>query len=74
LVLGAVVAGAMLGLSAGVSRDWTGALIGLLGVGLGGVIAAVTSFALERERWKAQLTMATWADRVRAHQQAYGLG
>jgi hypothetical protein len=68
--LGGSVAGAIMGLFAGASREWTGGLIGLLGVVLGGVIAWATNFALERERRKSQIAMATWAERVRAHQEA----
>ena len=65
------VAGGMVGLLAGASSEWIGGLIGLLGVLLGGVIAWVTNSALEWERRKSQIVMATWAERVRAHQEAY---
>jgi hypothetical protein len=70
-LLGVFVAGGMVGLLAGASGEWTGGLIGLLGVVLGGVIAWAGSIALERERRRSQIAVATWAERVRAHQEAY---
>jgi hypothetical protein len=70
-LLGGFVAGGIVGLLAGPSREWTGGLIGLLGVVLGGVITWVANFSLERERRKSQIAMAVWAERVRAHQEAY---
>ncbi len=70
VVSGSLVIGALAGLPAGATREWTGALIGLLGVVLGGAIAGVTSFALERDRRRSQIALATWVERVRAHQEA----
>jgi hypothetical protein len=70
LVLG-FLAGTVLVLVVGASRDVTTALIGLLGVLLGGAVSATANFVLAREGVRAQITAATWSKRLNAHQEAY---
>jgi hypothetical protein len=68
LFLSAFCIGVILGLV--VSGKWTTALVGLLGVGVGGALSVWTSLLSARETQRGQIMSATWSERVGAHQQA----
>ena len=68
-LIGGFILGTLTALVAIGSPDVTTALVGLVGVALGGVISA----AITRESQRAQIVAAIWPERVRAHQECYDL-
>jgi hypothetical protein len=70
---GGAVLGAVPALLLGVSREALPAALALLGVILGGAIAAAANVLVSQAGRRAQIVAATWPRRVEAHQAAFTL-
>lgn len=68
-----VVLGAVPALLLEVSREAVPAVLALLGVVLGGAIAAGVNVVMAQANRRAQIVTATWPRRVEAHQAAFAL-
>ena len=66
-----IVLGAIPALLVNVTREALPAVLALLGVILGGAIAAGTNFVTAQAARRAQIVAATWPRRVEAHQAGF---
>lgn len=71
LVAVGILAGAIPALLVNVTKETLPAVLALLGVILGGAIAAGTNFVTAQAARRAQIVAATWPRRVEAHQAAF---
>jgi hypothetical protein len=71
--LAGILLGAVPGALFGATKETAVASIGLIGVALGGIIAAATNFITGRATRRAQVATATWPKRLEAHQIGFEL-
>lgn len=73
LVAAGILIGVVPALSLNITKEVLPAVLALLGVMLGGAIAAGTSIAIAHAARRAQVVAATWSRRVEAHQAGFEL-